>query len=425
MAAICLITPSQLSTNPRLVKEADALTEAGHDVSVICTRMVAWANETDREFAGRRWTVRACIPLGAFERPLPRVYRAARRRVARKAYDGGLTAQRVVESAWHEVTPELIRAAREVPADLYIAHYPAALPAAAQAARSRGVVYAYDAEDFHLGDPPDSPAFDAVRSLTRRIEGRYLGGAAYVTAASPGIADAYVAEYGIPRPTVLLNVFPRANAPECATSRGSATPGPSIYWFSQTIGKDRGLECAVRAIALAQSRPHLYVRGRMAAGFDGTIRSLCEECGVLDRLHILAPGAPSSLERLAANYDVGLASETGDTPNHRIALANKIFTYLLGGIPVLLSDIQSHEVLANMLGDVARVFRREDPPALAHAIDSLLLDTDEAIAHRRRRSWELGQNQFNWDQHKHGLLDAVVLALPKQRAAAPAMSGPP
>src|SRR5712664_4131585 len=53
---ICLLTPGQPSTNPRLVKEADALAEAGFDVHVVYAHWADWAAETDRELlASRRW----------------------------------------------------------------------------------------------------------------------------------------------------------------------------------------------------------------------------------------------------------------------------------------------------------------------------------------------------------------------------------
>ena len=134
-----------------------------------------------------------------------------------------------------------------VKADLYIAHYPAALPAAAKSAARHGARYAFDAEDFHLGDLPDLPKHEHERRRLRAIEGAYLPRAAYVTAASPGIADAYVKGYGIKRPAVVLNVFPLSRAPASTTPRGTVEPGPSLYWFSQTIGPDRGLEAAVAA----------------------------------------------------------------------------------------------------------------------------------------------------------------------------------
>ena len=160
------------------------------------------------------------------------------------------------EAEWHPASPDITAAALEVRADLYIAHYPAALPAAAKSAARHGAHYAFDAEDFHLGDLPDLPEHERERRQLRAIEGAYLPGAAYVTASSPGIADAYARAYGIKRPAVVLNVFPLSRAPASTTPRGTAEPGPSLYWFSQTIGPDRGLETAVAAIGRARSRPH-------------------------------------------------------------------------------------------------------------------------------------------------------------------------
>src|SRR5829696_8064623 len=52
---ICLITPGHLSTNPRTVKEADALVGAGFEVTVIAADYLPWAQETDKTFSGRPW----------------------------------------------------------------------------------------------------------------------------------------------------------------------------------------------------------------------------------------------------------------------------------------------------------------------------------------------------------------------------------
>ena len=57
MAKICLMTPGQPSINPRLVKEADALAEAGHQVHVLCSHMVPWADAFDKRLLStRNWT---------------------------------------------------------------------------------------------------------------------------------------------------------------------------------------------------------------------------------------------------------------------------------------------------------------------------------------------------------------------------------
>ena len=407
---VCILTPGHLSTNPRLVKEADSLADAGYEVSVIAADCTLWARDADRSFSGQAWQVVRTLSFGPHS-PLPsRVVQLVRQRLARAMVAAGVRRMPTILAAWHPIGPDLVSAALDVRADLYIAHYPAVLPAAAIAAQHHRGRYAFDAEDFHLGDAPDGPEYNAQRRMLCAIEGRYLPGCAYVTAASPGIADAYVDAYGIVRPIVALNVFPRDQAPCRPTSGGTVAPGPSVYWFSQTIGPERGLECAVRAIGQAQSRPHLYLRGTPAAGFLGYLRTIATESGVADRLHVLPPAVPSEMVRLAAVYDLGLSGEPGHTGNNKIALGNKLFTYLLAGIPAVISDVSAHRDIAPTMGDAARLYPVDAPAGLATALDTLLGDP-EALASARTAAWQLGQERFNWDLEQDNLLGCVSTAL--------------
>ena len=45
---IVLITTGQPSCNPRIVKEADALSAAGHEVIVVYNYFIKWADENDQ-----------------------------------------------------------------------------------------------------------------------------------------------------------------------------------------------------------------------------------------------------------------------------------------------------------------------------------------------------------------------------------------
>jgi hypothetical protein len=407
MARICLISPGHLTSNPRLVKEADALTEAGHQVMVISGWSFPPHQSEDRSFDSRPWAQHHRVAFGALAPPLSRWWQRLRQRLARGLVRLGAHGPAVAVRAWHPASRDLIRAARGVRADLYIAHYPAALPAAALAARAHGGRYAFDAEDFHLGDFPEEPSYDFHRQLLRMIEGRYLPGCVFTTAASAGIADAYADAYGIPLPVLLRNVFPLAHAPEGPTPRGTAMPGPSLYWFSQTIGPDRGLECAVRAIALAESKPHLYLRGFISDAYRQRLVALARAEGVEDRLHLLQPAPPEQMERLAAAYDLGLVAETGGTPNRRIALTNKLFTYALAGIPMLLSDIPAHRQILAETGEAAMLFGVEDSASLAEALDIYLNAAPGALARDRAAAFQLGQEHWNWEKEQNSLIALI------------------
>jgi glycosyltransferase involved in cell wall biosynthesis len=405
---ICIVTPGALGSNPRVVKEAQALHEGGNEVKVIAIRTLAHVD-------GRDEAVLAAAPWRA--QRLDFTARGAvwrLRRAAQIGYALAFSTTRCVDfagRAFSALTGSLAAAAKRVPADLYIAHYPAALPAVAIAARRYGALYAFDAEDFHLGDWPEKPAHHSKRRMVRAIEGRHLPGCAYLTAASSGIADAYGDAYEIARPTVVLNVFPRAQAPSNPTPAGTVEPGPSVYWFSQTIGPDRGLECAIQAIGRARLRLHLYLRGSPASGFPDRLQTMAAAAGVAGRVHFLQPAAPSEMERLAAAYDVGFVGETGWTANRRVALTNKLFTYLLAGLPVVMSDIPAHRAFAPEAGAAARLYATDDADSLAAALDSLLGERTR-LAAARATAFRLGQMRFNWDVEKVKLLDLITDLLP-------------
>lgn len=398
---ICIVTPGQIGSNPRVVKEADTLHSAGYDVTVVATRTSDAVEPRDRALMLRiPWTLHRVELTSRLNWRARRAAQIAALGIYRLSGAG-----RIAAHAFSPFTQALMGAALKCHADLYIAHYPAALPAAAAAARLRRAHLAYDAEDFHLGQAPDGAAYDEERALLRAIEDAHLRSCAYVTAASPGIADALVDAYGISRPHVLLNVFPLDQAPAAPTRSGEADPRPSIYWFSQTIGPNRGLECAIRAIGLAKSKPHLYLRGAPARGYDRELRDLCVAAGAGGRVHLLPSEAPDEMVRIAAKYDVGLCSEPGHTMNNRIALTNKLFTYCLAGLPPLMSDIPAQTDFADKAGLNELVYPRNDAAALAAIIDRSL--EEHRLEGLRARVWQDGQLRWNWERESELLLGMV------------------
>jgi glycosyltransferase involved in cell wall biosynthesis len=400
MKRICIITPGNVSSNPRVVKEADALVEAGYEVRVVAGDMVPWVRKRDATiFSRARWR----YDLVGQNSNIYYTLRRVRRMLAHKALTVGFEGVNIAVAAHSTMTGQLTVAAVREPADLYIAHYTAAVPAAAAAAYRHQSSFGFDAEDFHFCEfSVDCPARRAIQI----IEKTFLSQCAYVTAASPRIAKAYASSYNIALPTVVLNVFPLSHAPIGPTPAGAAVPGPSLYWFSQTIGPDRGLETAVVALGLARSRPHLYLRGAKAADFPEHLYELARKNGVDGRIHILEPEVPADMERLAAAYDIGLVSETGHVENRRIALTNKLFSFVLAGIPVVASAIPAHRDLADAMGSTLALYDPDSPEQLANAVDALLLNQDR-LARARSEAWHLGQDLYNWEHERAALVAAV------------------
>ena len=403
MARICIVTPGQLGSNPRVVKEANALVEAGHVVTVICTKVLASVEPRDRAVMA---TVRFKVHRIAFGQGLGwRIDRLVQI-AARRAF-ALWPSRALAERAISPMTRRLGQAARRESADLYIAHYPPALPAAARAAAHHGARFAFDAEDFHTGDLPDAPEYATEASVIATIERSHLPAAVHVTAASPGIADAYAQAYGIARPSVVLNTFPKVLAPDRPAQQGTR---PSLYWFSQTLGPGRGLETLIEAVVQSRLKPHVHLRGMPSAGYAEALTTLASDLGIADRLHLLDPIEPDLLERAAAGHAIGYVGELAETRNRQIALTNKLFSYLSSGLAVIASDIPAHRAIAVDLGDAIRLFPTGDAAALAACIDDWLADPARLQA-ARISAWTLGQSRFSWETDKATLVSRVSESL--------------
>jgi hypothetical protein len=397
--SICLVSPGNLAANPRIVKEADALHEAGYTVTAIVSDYSPGLRPFDDEIIARAsWRV-VRVPRSAGER-----YVGAAARLAAKLVDGvGMDIpMSIAAHAYGGPVSALRDAAFSVRADLYIAHYVAALPAAGAAARHHGALLGFDAEDFHSGEG-DSLSIKTVRA----VEGAWLPRCRHLTAASPLIAKAYAAAYGVPMPTTVLNVFPLRMAPRQAAAPRHPGAPLRAYWFSQTIGLDRGLQPFLQAMAEARTSIELDLRGADPWGHAGTLLGLARELGLADRIRVLPMAAPEEMVRRAAAYDLGLSLETDVSENRQLCLTNKIFTYLLAGVPVLMSDTPAQRLLAPELGDAAALVSLADPKSIAAVLDRLAASLDAAKNHAA----QLGRERYNWEVEKGALLASVASCL--------------
>jgi glycosyltransferase involved in cell wall biosynthesis len=431
-ARVCLITPGQPSTNPRLVKEADALAACGCQVHVIGAHCVDWATSFDADLvASRRWQFtfvdwrRTTEPARFWKIRLR--HRAAGRLLRLPVFGRAALSARAssgtVTAALSPVAPELVRAATEVAADVYIAHNLGALPAAHAAAAGHAAAVGFDAEDFHSGEL-DSAGDRFRRAFVETVERAYLPRCDYVTAASPLIANAYRELAGIPLPTSVLNVFPMRDRP--ASFRGPEPGRPlRLYWFSQTIGSERGLEDAVRALGPLRECPvELHLRGRWQAGYRERLLRLADEARVpRGRIVHHDPAPADEMVRLAAEYDIGLALEHPVSTNRDIALTNKIFVYLLAGLAVVATRTRAQAAILGDLGVAARGYEPGDAAGLAEGLRAWL-ENPRQLAAARQAAWRKGETRYNWDCEQQVFLRTVrdVLARTRERRTASARS---
>jgi len=406
---ITVVTSGHLSTTPRMLKAADAFADHGYAVRVVSTRLVNWAWEADEVVARTRtwrWTAIDATREGAAAAWIATAARARSARFLSGVAGADRVPMVVAARAYGRLHDELAAAAAAEPADFLYGGTSGALAATAEAARRLGVPFGLDLEDFHPGDQSGADAA-LDHALADRLLRDVWPRASLLTTSSNAMADAYSARYGS-RPTTIHNTFPLPEAPPLVSTADAAL---RVYWFSQTIGPGRGLDVAVKALGLAGIPAELHVRGRDA----GYAQALVEMQRVLApslsvRLH--PPALPDDMVGLARGFDAGLSIEMPVSRNRDICVANKVFTYLLAGVPVILSDTTAHCQLAVSLGEAAFVVPVAAPERLAALFRAWAADR-----HLRARAgaaaWYAARTRWHWEHplERGTLLAAVERAL--------------
>jgi glycosyltransferase involved in cell wall biosynthesis len=404
---VTVVTSGHLSTCPRMLKAADALAEGGFRVRVVATNHEPWATDADADVrASRPWPV----TLVNYRRGEPRsVYwrSGIRHRAARamaSAVGPGRVPLRVVANAFGRVHEELVDAIAAEPADLIYGGTAGGLAAVAAAASRLGVPYGLDLEDFHSGE--DVGRTRAVtHSLALRIEGSVLPPATFLTTSSGDIAAAYRATYGV-NAAVVHNTFPLPDRPpDFSPAAGNDL---RLYWFSQTIAGSRGLEQSIRAIGAAGISATLTVRGRPRNGYLASLSALAAACGARVGIRHEPPASPDAMIDLARGYDVGLSLEQPVCANRELCLPNKIFTYILAGLAVVISDTPGQHELGVDLGAAAALVAPDDVSGVAAAFARWARDP-ALLMSARQAAWRAAMRRWHWEHAlERGRLQELV-----------------
>jgi hypothetical protein len=374
---VCLITPGHIASNPRLVKEAMALTESGYKVHLIFTQYVNYLVNHDQQILDKNpgWTYDYLNWTGhslasKFHRILSKLSQSV---------IGNNNIKLNRNYSWQ------LQKAKNFKADLYIAHNLGALPIAVIAAEKNEAKSGFDAEDFHRNEVSDDPSAQDVK-LKTAIEEKYIPLTDYITAASPQIAEHYTRLFKRDIVTV-LNVFPKVN-PQPITS--NIDKPLQLFWFSQTIGPDRGLETIIEAINLSNLKMDFHLLGKVTDEYRSSLISLIKDKA---QLHFHKPVAPDDIFKLAFNYDIGFSSEQSIPLSRNICLTNKLFTYIQCGLVVLLSDTTAQASFLQQHQDACKLYNN------ASDLAGVLIEyhNNRPLLYAiKQDNFNLGQTTLNW-----------------------------
>jgi len=394
---ILIISSGNPCRNPRPVKEATALGEAGFDVTLLSPSAIPALVPIDRELtAGAPYRHEAVV--------LESNSAAGGQRKLRS-----WLGRKLVHLGWETVdalgaSQPLGRRAAAIAADLTIVHNEVPFWIGCQLLR-QGRRVAADFEDWHSEDLLPEARRDRPLRLLRQIEGELMRLAVYKSTTSLALGQALAARYGGEAPKVLPNSFPLQPDPHA----GPSNRPPAFFWYSQTLGAGRGLELFRDAWIRTHQPSRLVLLGESWGGFEENfLTSLPAD--FRNRVTFLALVAPAALPSLIAQHDIGLALEQSFIVNRDLTITNKILQYLNAGLAVVASDTAGQrEVLARAIG-AGIIVNLPDPAETAQQLDALLSEPGRLIA-MNRAARQAAEETYCWEKAAPTLVAAVEAAL--------------
>jgi hypothetical protein len=422
---VLILTGSHLCHNPRVVKEATALQAAGYDVEVLGGWIDPLLKARDQELMLKiKFRFRPLHDLT--EQKLLRLGLRLRGRLAKV-----LHAKTGFETQWQlgYFVSALTKAASRSNADLLIAHSEQALWAIAQLQKSEvrkqksvptsglrpptsNLRIGVDMEDWFSEDLPAESRRHRPVKLLCRMERNLLRSPAHSTCTSEAMSEALAKEFGCRPPTVIYNAFPWSDRQLLdgkildRHDRGF----PSVHWYSQTLGIDRGLGDLFAALPLMKQRFEIHLRGKTVAGFEEWLAANVPEPW---RKRVFLHPLVSNDELLSriAEHDIGFAGEQKDVSRSRdLTATNKILHYLLGGLAVVASDTAGQCEIAKQSGGAVRIYPAGNSQALARELNSLLAST-EALQTAKTAALQAAEKTYCWERQVRVLLESVSHAL--------------
>ncbi len=382
---VCMHVLGTAATDPRVLREATALVEAGYTVSIVDIEEKE-NHQSEEDIQGVH---------------LKHVM------VSRSFFSTRFDKSTFVRVAtlFVRTTLRLLQA----PADIYHGHEVSGFLPCYIAAFLRRKPVIFDAHEMPLFERPLSEL-----GLSRRWLRKLLGvlltyivpRCAGVITVSPPIVEELRSRYGVSEVALIRNVPEYRAVAKSDRLRQylGLKPEVRIALYQGYLQPNRGLDRLIRAAAFLDPDIVIVIMGKNRKTTQAQLEELIASEGVADRVKIIPSVPYAELLDWTASADIGLNVASPDySLNVRYFLPNKFFEYLMSGLPVLTSSLEAMVDVINTY-DVGQVLPSLVPADIGEAINKMLADP-AGLARKRSNALEAARKEFYWEKESSRLID--------------------
>lgn len=251
--------------------------------------------------------------------------------------------------------------------------------------RNASVVY-----DCHEYQTEVKSLHGVSKQLSKYLERFLIRYADQICTVSDSIANEYTRLYNIPKPHLVLNCprYIEQDKRNFFRDELGIRENQTIFLYQGGLGKGRGIELLLEAFSGLESDQNVLV----CMGY-GMLEALVQEKAArYDTIFFYPAVSPSVLLSYTSSADYGILFYEDTCLNHRYCSPNKIFEYLMAGLPVLTSNLFEMKRLVETEG-VGIVAEKNTVEGFKQAVEASLLQDysliqENVFATRKKYCWE-------------------------------------
>lgn len=381
---ILFVTTSNLTTNPRLVKELNLAKSKGYTSDVVIFNLDNWSSDFESELR-KQYDGVSFYSINAGRKPFSAwLFSSIFEKISRslcsiKILNGWINAYSVSKRS---LLIQLKLGKIKTSYDLIVGHNIGALFPALKFAKKVKAFCAFDMEDYHQGEIENEQFSINISALVKTT----FPHLEYISFASPLFIEQLNKDFDISNINKLsiLNCFKENEFKSPLVSNSDKL---HLFWFSQNISEGRGIESIIDVLDSLSDKVTLHLLGNLTLSFEENVLKNKK----FIKLH--KSTSQTDLHEYMNQFDIGLSLEDATRDiNRDLCISNKMVAYYQAGLFILATDTKGQRFFLDQFPDAGKII---DKNLLYQQLLELYNDKDQIRTEKKNRfntakkiSWE-------------------------------------
>ncbi|HRY32856.1 MAG TPA: glycosyltransferase [Bacteroidales bacterium] len=267
------------------------------------------------------------------------------------------------------------------------------------ASRLKATALVYDSHELFT-EVPELTGRKGVQQFWKKLEGLIFPRLEWIFTVNHSIADIYRQKYH-KEIRVVRNLPERSTQLQPASREELGLPldKPILILQGAGINIDRGAEEAILAMQYLKGTLLLIIGG---GDMIDKLKELTSNLELGNSIRFLPKMPYEKLLQYTRCADIGLTLDKDSSLNYRFSLPNKLFDYIIAGIPVLASPLPEVSKVVNQY-QIGMLIHNHEPEHIAKIVEIMLVDKNQM--EKWKENLNIAASELCWEEEEKNLAD--------------------